>query len=263
MRITLFGIGEAGRLIGNDLRAAGVEVHCFDPAPVATPDGMIRHDDPASAVEGADWVMALNAMRDARAALEQAIDAIPSNAVYADFSTSDPAFKRALSETAAARGLAFVDVALMSTVPGTGMYTPMLISGTGAKAFLDTFEPQGLKLTLVEGPAGSAALRKLLRSIFVKGLAGLAIESLNAAQKSGLGDWGLAHLAETMDGSDAAFLKRLVVGTGIHARRRLDEMNAAKSLLESLDIEPLMTRGTIANLERVLNDGLPDLPSMY
>lgn len=262
MRITLFGIGEAGSLIGADLLGCGCEVHAYDPAPVTTPAGMTRHADPVSAVEGADWVMALNAMRDARTALEQALDAIPPAAVYVDFSTSDPAFKRALAETAAGRELAFVDVALMSTVPGSGMRTPMLVSGSGADRFIDTFAPLGMPLTLVEGPAGSAALRKLLRSIFVKGMAGLAIESLHAAEKSGLGEWGLQHLGDTMDSSDAAFLKRMVVGTGIHARRRLDEMNAAKALLESLDIEPLMTRGTVANLERVLNEGLPPLPVM-
>jgi len=263
MRITLFGLGEAGGLIGADLAAAGCEVHAYDPAPVVTPPNIVRHADPTTAVADAHCVMALTAKRDAHAALEQALDAIPASAIYADFSTADPATKQSLAALAVTHSIAFVDVALMSTVPGTGMTTPMLISGDGAVAFKNAFDPLGMELTLVEGPAGSAALRKLLRSIFVKGLAGLAIESLQAAQKSGLGEWGLQHLGETMASSDAAFLKRLVSGTGIHARRRLDEMNAAKDLLKSLEIEPTMTRATVANLQRELEQGLPSLPSLH
>ena len=39
-RICVFGLGEAGSLIAADLAAAGVEVHGYDPAGVATPPGV-------------------------------------------------------------------------------------------------------------------------------------------------------------------------------------------------------------------------------
>ena len=57
--ICIFGLGEAGTIIGSDLVAAGISVHAFDPAPVSTPAGVSRFEDPNQAVVGVDAVIAL------------------------------------------------------------------------------------------------------------------------------------------------------------------------------------------------------------
>src|SRR5688500_13459126 len=118
MRIAVFGLGEAGSLIAADLVKAGQAVSGYDPADVATPAGVTRHDRPTAAVRDADFVIALTAARDARIAIEQALADIPPTALYADFSTSSAGLKRELATVAAGRNLPFVDVALVSIVPG-------------------------------------------------------------------------------------------------------------------------------------------------
>jgi hypothetical protein len=37
-------------------------------------------------------------------------------------------------------------------------------------------------------------------------------------------------------------------------------MQASASMLESLGVEPLMTRSTVESLRRVLADGVPEVP---
>ena len=97
-------------------------------------------------------------------------------------------------------------------------------------------------------------------SVFMKGLAGVMIEALEAAEAAGLSDWLWENLTSEIAGADERLVRRLVAGTAPHALRRLHEMEASAELLEELSVEPLMTRGTVANLRRVLEHGLPHIP---
>ena len=260
MRVGVFGLGEAGSLIAADLVDAGVEVAAYDPADVTTPPGVRRCEAPAEAVADAQAVIALTAASEATTALEQAFDEIPATAVYADFSTAAASLKRELAHRAAQRNLVFADVALLAVVPGNGIRTTALASGDGADRFSELFQPLGMPVSSLGGEAGAAATRKLLRSVFMKGLAGVMIEALEAASAADLDDWLWENLSTEIANADAALLKRLVAGTGPHAKRRLHEMEASAQLLEELGVEPVMTRGTVENLRRVLEHGLPRIP---
>jgi 3-hydroxyisobutyrate dehydrogenase-like beta-hydroxyacid dehydrogenase len=262
VRITVFGLGEAGSGIAADLAAAGIPVNGYDPAPTPTPPGVLRFDDPRTAVVGADLVIALTAATDARTALTQALLQIPVNAIYADFSTNTAAAKQELAKLATSRGLPFVDVALMSTVPGKGLRTPALASGNGVVEFVRILGGHGMPVTRISEIPGDAAIRKLLRSVVIKGLAGTIIEAMRAAEQAGCADWLWSNLAEEITRADAAFLSRLVRGTGQHAARRLHEMEASRDLLVELGIDPVMTRATVENLRRVPEKGLPDIPAL-
>ena len=258
MHIAVFGLGEAGSEIGCDLVAAGVTVAGFDPAPVDTPAGVIRHDDPNDVVVDAELVLAATAGADALTALTQAVDSIADGTIYADLSSSAPARKRELAATAPR--LAFVDIALMSTVPGKGVRTPMLASGPGAHAFAAAMTPLGASVEVVGSEPGDAATRKLLRSVVVKGVASVLIESLRGAHEAGLAVETWQNVMQQLADADEAFIRRLVEGTGPHAKRRRDEMAAAVDLLDELGVASTMTRATVQNLEAVLADGLPDIP---
>lgn len=259
--VGVFGLGEAGAAIAIDLAEAGARVIGYDPADVATPKGIDRARNPTDAVVDADVVLAITASSDAQAAFEQAAAALPERAIYADLSTSSASAKQRLALLCAGRGAAFVDVALMSTVPGKGMRTPSLASGTGADAYVRLLSPLGVTVESVGDVAGVAATRKLLRSVVLKGVAGLVIESMRAANAAGLAEETWANLVDQFTVMDETFLRRLVSGTEPHAVRRLHEMEATAELLAELDVEPIMTAGTIENLRRVPDQGLPDLPS--
>lgn len=256
-RIAIFGLGEAGSLIACDLAAAGADVHGFDPAAVATPQGVTRHDQPEDAVSGASIVMAITAAADAQTAIAQAWDRIKRGTLYADLSTAPASLKEDLNDTATLRGLAFADVALMGTVPGHRIATPALAAGSGAERYAAAINALGGCVEVVSDQAGDAATRKLLRSVFVKGLAGVLIEALRGADAAGQGDWLRTHLVAIIEDADEALLRRLVAGTARHAVRRTDEMVHAATLLRQLGIEPLMTDATAATLRGVADDGVP------
>lgn len=260
MRVTLFGLGEAGTRFAVDLVAAGVEVAAFDPAGVATPAGITRFDDPVGAVRGADLILALTAAADAEAALAQALASIDPATLYADLSTAAPSLKRHLASIAAARALTFVDVALMAVVAGRGLRTPSLVAGTGADRYSSLMGPLGVPVEVVGESAGDAATRKLLRSVMMKGLAALVIEAMRAADAAQLSDWLWKNLVDEITAGDETLLARLVTGTGVHAERRLHEMEACQALLEGLGVEPVMTRSTVESLRRVPSEGVPRLP---
>ncbi len=259
-RVAVFGLGEAGRLIAADLAATRARVTGYDPAPHPTPTGVTRCADPAAAVEGVDLVLAITAAADARSALCQALDRIPQGALYADLSTASAAKKRDLAALAGERGLAFADVALMSTVPGKGVRTPQLVSGAGAERYARLLAPTGVTVTTVGEVPGDAATHKLLRSIVMKGLAALVIEAMQAGEAAGTRDWLWAHLVDEITAADEALLRRIVVGAGLHDVRRRLEMQASSDLLDELGVEPVMSRATVERFRRVSEEGVPELP---
>ncbi len=246
--ITVFGLGEAGSLIAADLAAAGASVHGFDPADVDTPPGVERHDDPKTAVRGADLVMAVTAAADAQAAIAQAWDVIGRGTLYADLSTAPPSLKEDLNDTATLRGLPFADVALMAPVPGKGLATPSLASGPGAEAYAEMMKPLGASVEVVGDEPGVAAMRKLIRSVFMKGLAAVLMEASTMADAAGETDWYWEHIGQTVSDADVDLLRRLVASTEVHYVRRRKEMEAAAQLLEILEVDPVMTRATVETL---------------
>ena len=250
MRVTVFGLGEAGSLIAADLARAGVEVHGFDPADVPTPQGAHRHDMPTSAVAGAELVMAVTAAADAKEAMAQALDIIGPETVYADLATASPSLKRELAGIAAERGVPFVDVALMAPVPGLGLATPALASGPGAEIMASALNLLGARVESIGGDAGAAQARKLTRSIVTKGLAGLVRGAMTAARAAGDEEWAWRQIVNLLETTDEDFIERLTEGTDLHAERRLAEMEAVADYLDDLGVPSDMTAGTIAHIRR-------------
>lgn len=255
LRVCVFGLGEAGSEIASDLADAGADVTGYDPAPVSTPHGVRRFDDPHRAVDSVDVVLAITSAADAPRALDQAIMDIPSGCHYADLATASPALERDLESTASVAGIAFTDVALMGTVPGRGIRTPAIASGISAESFARAMGTVGMDVRVVGDEAGVAATHKLLRSVFVKGLTAVLIEAMEAAEAAGLAEETWSTIVDQVSSADEDFLVRLMEGTETHAARRLDEMEAAVSLLRDLGIRPTMTASTVATLHEILERG--------
>lgn len=254
LKVGVFGLGEAGREIAGGLLAAGARVTGFDPAPVVEPAGVQRAPTPEGAVRRADLVMAVTPSADSLDALEQAFEALPADVVYADLATSAPARKRELAQRCGDR-VAFVDVALMTNAPGRGLMIPSLACGPGAIRYANVLGPAGLPLEVVDGPVGTAATRKLVRSIAIKGIAAAVIESLDAAAAAGIESETWRVLVDEFAAMDESFVRRLVGGTPVHAERRFHEMEAARDLLLELGVEPTLTTGTVSHLGRMRKNG--------
>jgi len=237
VRIAVLGLGEAGGEIARDLVAAGADVRGYDPV-VAAPAGVAVRSGDADAVRDADLVLSVNSSHDALPALEDALPALAPGTVWADLNTAAPAVKAALAGRLAGRDVPVADVALMAPVPGRGLRTPMLVSGDGATRYAGILTGLGADVTVQPGPAGAAISRKLLRSVFYKGLAAAVVEALAAAEAAGCADWLRADIAAELAGFDAGTIDRLIGGTHRHARRRADEMTAAAEQLAGLGVPP-------------------------
>lgn len=230
MRLAVLGLGEAGGRIAADLVAAGADVRGWDP--VARPSGVPLAADARSAASGADVVLSVNAAAVALQVVGEVADALGGGALYADLNTSSPALKRELAD---AVPCLFADVALVGTVPATGLRTPALASGAGAERFAALLRPLGMPVDVVGADPGEAAGLKLLRSVFMKGVAAAAVESLAAARAAGAEDRVRADIASVLG---EPLLERLLTGSRAHAARRADEMTAAAAYLEELGVEP-------------------------
>jgi len=248
--IAVLGFGEAGSLIARDLVAAGAVVRGFDPA-VPAPSGVTDTGSDAEAAAGADLVLSVNSAKEAVAAFAAALDAMGPGAVWADLNTAAPGIKQRLAEMGRARGVPVTDIAMMAPVPGRGLRVPMLASGDAAGQVARRLGAYGADVEVLDGPAGLAASKKLLRSVFYKGMAASIVEALEAARAAGHEDWLREHIADELAKSDASTLDRIVTGTRQHAVRRGAEMEAAAQMLTELGVRPLMADASRALHERL------------
>jgi 3-hydroxyisobutyrate dehydrogenase-like beta-hydroxyacid dehydrogenase len=243
MDVAVLGLGEAGGRIAADLVAAGCTVRGWDPA--RRPAGIANADSDLSAVRGADVILSVNAAAVALDAAARVAAELDGDTLYADLNTASPQLKR---ELAAALPVRFADVALIGVVPSTGLATPALASGAGAERFAELFRPLGMPVEVVGPRPGDAAGLKLLRSVFMKGIAAAAFESLEAARAAGAEDRVRADIAGVIG---EPLLERLLSGSRLHAARRVDEMEAAAAYVEELGVEPRIAAATIAWLEQL------------
>jgi len=247
--VAVLGLGEAGARIAADLAAVDVEVRGFDPLAASAPAGVDRVGDAVSAVEGATAVLVLTTAATALEVAESVLRGLAAGAIYADLNTASPALKRELAALVPEAGAQFADVALLGPVPARGLETPALVSGPGAVAFADVFGPLGMPVEIVSDRPGDAATLKLLRSVFMKGLAASALESLRAAEAAGHAPWLEDEIAELIG---APLLERLVDGSRRHAARRVDEMEAARGLLLELGVEPRIAAASMSVLAELV-----------
>jgi 3-hydroxyisobutyrate dehydrogenase-like beta-hydroxyacid dehydrogenase len=237
LRVAVLGLGEAGSEIARDLVAAGADVRGYDPK-VSSPEGVAGRANEADAVADAELVLSVNSSHDAMTALRNAQPGLRPQTLWADLNTASPGVKAALAETAAPGGVVVVDVALMSPVPGKGLRTPMVVSGDGAARYAELLAGLGIEVEVLPGPAGTAISRKLLRSVFYKGLAAAVVEALAGATAAGCADWLTDNVRAELAGFDERTFDRLVEGTHTHAVRRADEMTAAAEQLRELGVQP-------------------------
>ena len=254
--IAVLGLGEAGAAFANDLVAAGAIVRGYDPA-VAAPAGVINCTDEADAVGNVALILSVNSAFAAMTALRAAAGNVSPGAVWADLNTADPSLERTLQSYAATHGIAFADISIMAPVPGRGLAVPMLGSGSGAPNVAELLGRYGATVGVLDGPAGAAAERKLLRSVFYKGMSAAVVEALAAAQVLGLDDWLRTVIAEELTNSGAHSVERIVTGTNKHAPRRADEMEAAGKMLADLGVDHDIADASAALLRKIITRNRP------
>jgi 3-hydroxyisobutyrate dehydrogenase len=214
-----------------------------------------------AAVGPADIVLTLTAASASRTVAESAVSALGRGTRYADLTSSAPDAKRALHEVFAGRDdVALADVAILGPVIQLGTSTPLMAVGPAAQFVADLMTPLGAQVEVVDGRLGDAMAHKLLRSIFMKGLAAAVVEAVYAGQAAGFEDWIRGQIVAQLSGDGASTIDRFLRGSKLHAARRSEEMDAAAEYVEALGVAPIMSKATAAHLrsledqERVVRD---------
>jgi 3-hydroxyisobutyrate dehydrogenase-like beta-hydroxyacid dehydrogenase len=177
-------------------------------------------------------------------------DCLRPGQLYVDVSASTPATKIAIWEAVKDTGVLFVDAAMLGSLPKDKHKVPITASGNGAEKFQELMTPYGMKITLAGEKAGSASAIKLVRSIFMKGIATLMIEMLQGADAYDVTDEVVASISKSMDGiAFTSHLDRLVTGSALHCKRRAAEMKGSIAMLEEEGLAADMTIATKHRLE--------------
>ena len=170
--------------------------------------------------------------------------------LYVDVSASTPAVKEQIWEAIKGTGVFFADGAMLGSLPKDKHQVPITASGNGAERFKALMTPYRMNITLAGEKAGAASAIKLIRSIYMKGIAALMIEMLQAADAYGVADTVVASIGESMDQIPfTSHLDRLVKGSALHCTRRAAELKGSIAMLAEAGLASDMTQAAKHCLE--------------
>ena len=269
--IAFIGFGEAGQTISRGLlaeHAPRIRAYdiLFDDAAdggrlkrAAEALGVAPARDHAEAVRGAELVfLAVTAS----SSLEAAISCLPglsAGQLFLDINSVSPKRKIETAARVSATGARYVDVAVMAPVAPYLHKVPCLAGGPGAQAFHAAAQTLGMKTEFVSDEVGQASAIKMFRSIMIKGLEALMLESMLGASEYRVESRVLASLRETFPSIDWEKLSGYLIERVVsHGKRRAAEMREVAETLESIDLEPIMARAIAARQQWVADLGVKD-----
>ena len=267
--VAFLGFGELGSTLAGALRGRGnLSVRAWSRTPRderadealdarLRRSGTERANSIEEALAGAHAVLAVVPGAAAEELARRCTPHLGSQSIYADLSAAAPAVKLAAAERVTARGALYADVAVLGTVAASGAAVPLLASGSGSETLRALVEPAGLRVTVLEAPAGDATLVKLLRSVYMKGRDALVLEMMVAARHHGLE--GVVAESIAGPGEEVAFpalAERLLSALAVHAERRAHELRSAGAVLRDSGVEPLVTEAGAERLARLATVGL-------
>lgn len=267
-RLGLIGFGEVGSSFVRGFRVAGLPTPlAYDqPQSPAQRDlterrsqelGIALLSGPAGLAQ-CDIVFSCVPQDQALAAARLCACVLSPDALYVDVNSLAPDAKQAVAALVTAQGRAFVDGAIMS-MPLTDLHRSLILAaGEQAHALAQSTEKLGMRIQVVSTRAGDAAGIKILRSVVVKGLEALLVESLTAARRLDLDRAMLDSLGGLLGPQAAPVLDFLIRTHAVHARRRTLEIEMSAATLDSMGIDPLVTRAVAERLRRTAQDGLAD-----
>lgn len=270
--ITFIGFGEAAFHIANGLKSEGLmNIVAYDInqndekrgeiiRKRAEEAGITLADTLEEAYSSAKFIASLTSSKVAYEVAELIIPNLLPGQVFVDMNSAAPVLKRDIGNILHAEGVLVCDAAVMSTVPGSGHKVPIFLSGEGANAFHDSLKEYGMNLTNLNAPIGGSSAIKMFRSVFMKGLPQLMIESMIPAAKFGALDALVESLNETIVGKTIEDLANVFIArTVVHAERRAKEMTDVVSTLESMGIDASMSKSTKEKLEQLAAMNLVDV----
>lgn len=265
-KIAMVGFGEAGSILGADLAAGGREVVTYDILLDAEPTraamlekarrARVRTADSFdAAVQGADLVVSAVTAASSADVARNASKALRAGQIFLDINSCSPATKRSNAQDVQSSGADYVEAAVMAPVPPQRLKVPMLLGGARAAELAPVLSALGLNATPISEQIGVASAVKMCRSVVIKGLEALTLESMLAARRFGAEKEVLASLQGTFPqmGWQDNLPDYLVSRAAEHGRRRAAEMREVAHTLEDVGIEPTMALATAARQDWLID----------
>ena len=253
--VGLVGYGEVGRILAEDLRAQGVRVAAHDlklggaeAAPLlahAAQHGVTLADSHAALASEADFIISAVTASQTLKVAEACAPHVRPGAFYLDFNSASPGAKQAAAALIDGAGARYVEGAVMTSIPPYRIKVPLLLGGSSAAALAARLAPLGFDAKVASERLGVASATKMCRSVMIKGLEAMVIESFTAARHYGVEDAVLASLQETFPGIDwekqgAYFFQRVIE----HGRRRSEEMFESANTVRDVGMPAFRSQGT-------------------
>ena len=257
-RIGLIGHGEVGKIFSVGLKdkpgvtAVGAWDLKFADTATRTAEldhcqrhGVTAHGSMRELCEASDLLISAVTASNTLAVAQEAALFIHPGSVFLDLNSASPGTKQQAAAAIDARGAVYVEAGVMTSVPPYGIRVPMLLGGSQAAALATLLTGWGMDAKAVSDKLGVASAIKMCRSVMMKGLEALAIESYTTARRYGVEDHMLPTLQETFPGIDwqqqgAHFFSRVVQ----HGKRRAEEMREAANTVREAGFEPSMSGAT-------------------
>ncbi len=252
--IGVIGYGEVGKIFATGLKTKpGVEsVSAWDLkfANVALQGQELAHAQAAGVVActsmqalcaQADFLISAVTASNTLAVAQEAAQFLRPGTLFLDLNSASPGTKQQAAQWVEAAGGQYVEAGVMTSIPPYGIKVPMLLGGAQAAALAARFTTWGLDAKAVSEKLGVASAIKMCRSVMIKGLEALVIESYATARAYGVEDHVLPTLVETFPSIDwsaqgAYFFSRVVQ----HGKRRAEEMREAANTVKEAGFEPFM-----------------------
>jgi 3-hydroxyisobutyrate dehydrogenase-like beta-hydroxyacid dehydrogenase len=253
--VGLVGYGEVGRILAEDLRKQDVTVSAYDIKLDGDQAGTLREHAAAFGVAlssshadlamQADFIVSAVTASQAVPVADACAPAVQKGAWFLDFNSASPGAKCRAAALIDAAGGRYVEGAVMTSIPPYRLKVPLLLGGSGASELAPLLVKLGFNAKVASEQLGVASAVKMCRSVMIKGLEAMVIESFTTARAYGVEDAVLASLAETYPGIDwekqgAYFFQRVIE----HGRRRSEEVREVAETVREIGLTPWSAQGT-------------------
>lgn len=254
--IGLLGYGEVGKIFADGLKSRVRTVSAWDlKFDAAVTGAAVRAAELAHAAQAgvpacgslaalcaqADLVICAVTASNTLAVAQAAAPYLRAGAFFLDLNSASPGTKQQAAQVIEAAGAHYVEAGVMTSVPPHGLQVPMLLGGTQAQALAQQLRGWGMDANPVAREIGVASAIKMCRSVMIKGLEALVIESYTTARAYGVEEHVLGSLAQTFPSIDwaqtgAYFFSRVAQ----HGKRRAEEMREAAHTVRETGFVPWM-----------------------
>ena len=253
--IGFLGYGEVGRILAEDLRSQNINVCAYDIKLSTNAEAELKYHaqlhkiclmhDHAALAASSDLIISAVTASQTEVVATACATGIRSGTFFLDLNSASPNAKQMAAITITLAGGNYVEGAVMTSVPPYRISVPLLLGGKNAASLNVMLNSIGFNSIVSSEKLGRASSVKMCRSVIIKGLEAMIIESFTTARAYGVENEVIASLYETFPGIDwekqaTYFFQRVIE----HGKRRSEEMAEVMRTVADTGLTPYSAEAT-------------------